>query len=339
MVRREERRFESLWETRPPTPSRKGRGLFSSPSPCGRGPGGGLAGIISANVAPRTRIERRVVRPEPDLSGLLRHISACRNARLPGARVRLFLGTAAVGWVGPAVLAAMHGVTGVAPAPDGGLALADGASLEPVARRLVERGLARWRGEAFDVRARADGPVLGHVDRGALPALGIEAAGVHVNGIVESADGPQLWIARRAANKALDPGKLDHIVAGGVPAGLTPAETLIKEAEEEAAVPAKVARTAIAVGTIAYAMERPEGLRRDRLHCYDLHLPPEFRPHAADGEVESFELWPLERVLSTVRDTDSFKFNVNLVLIDLFLRRGMLAPRTETALREALEAA
>ena len=80
------------------------------------------------------------------------------------------------------------------------------------------------------------------------------------------------------------------------------------------------------VGRIAYAMERPEGLRRDLLLCYDLELPAGFlaaRP--ADGEVARFELWPIERVLATVRSGDAFKFNVNLVLIDLFLRRGLIA--------------
>ena len=29
-------------------------------------------------------------------------------------------------------------------------------------------------------------------------------------------------------------------------------------------------------------------------------------------------------MLETVRETDEFKFNVNLVLIDLFLRRGLV---------------
>ena len=65
-------------------------------------------------------------------------------------------------------------------------------------------------------------------------------------------------------------------------------------------------------------------------------LPDDFRPHAADGEVESFALWPLPRVLETVRDTDDFKFNVNLVLIDLFLRRGLIGEPEATALRAAL---
>jgi hypothetical protein len=40
-----------------------------------------------------------------------------------------------------------------------------------------------------------------------------------------------------------------------------------------------------------------------------------------------------------VRETDSFKFNVNLVLIDLFLRRGLIAGQAGAALRAALSRA
>jgi hypothetical protein len=83
-------------------------------------------------------------------------------------------------------------------------------------------------------------------------------------------------------------------------------------------------------------MERPEGLRRDRLHCYDLELPGDFCPQAADGEVEAFELWSIDRALRAVRDTDNFKFNVNLVLIDLFLRRGLIDAPRAAALRAEL---
>ena len=83
-------------------------------------------------------------------------------------------------------------------------------------------------------------------------------------------------------------------------------------------------------------MERSEGLRRDRLHCYDLDLPADFIPHAADGEVEAFELWPIARVVQRVRDTQDFKFNVNLVLIDLFLRQGLIAGPESEELRAGL---
>jgi 8-oxo-dGTP pyrophosphatase MutT (NUDIX family) len=180
--------------------------------------------------------------------------------------------------------------------------------------------------------------VLARLDRGALPGFGVLAEGVHLNGLVRRNDGIHVWVARRAADKALDPGKLDHIVAGGVPSGLTPGETLVKEAEEEAAIPASLARRAVPVALIAYAMERPEGLRRDRLHCYDLDLPEDFCPRAADGEVEAFELWPIAAVLQEVRDTDRFKFNVNLVLIDLLLRQGLIVGREAEVLRAELSA-
>ncbi len=174
------------------------------------------------------------------------------------------------------------------------------------------------------MRARPGGPVLAQIDRGAIPSFGIQAAGVHVNGLVGRRDGLHLWVARRAMDKQLDPGKLDNIVAGGVPAGLGLTETLIKEAAEEAAIPPELAAAAVQVGIIEYAMERPEGLRRDILYCYDLSLPEDFVPAATDGEVEAFELWPIARVVETVRETDDFKFNVNLVLIDLFLRLGLI---------------
>jgi hypothetical protein len=38
----------------------------------------------------------------------------------------------------------------------------------------------------------------------------------------------------------------------------------------------------------------------------------------------------------TVRDTDRFKFNVNLVLIDLFLREGLIVGREAQELRRGL---
>jgi 8-oxo-dGTP pyrophosphatase MutT (NUDIX family) len=267
--------------------------------------------------------------------GFLHHLRTCNNARLPGDRLPFRIGSAQVGWVKPALAAALAKFRGIS-ADAAGITLTDGARLREIARQLVEDGHFRWRREDFDIRAEPEGKVLARLDRGALPSFGVVAEGVHVNGLVRRSDGVHVWVARRAADKQLDPGKLDHIVAGGVPAGLTPAATLLKEAEEEAAIPASLARQAVPVALIAYAMERPEGLRRDRLHCYDLDLPDDFKPSAADGEVEAFELWPIARVVQTVRDTDRFKFNVNLVLIDLFLREGLIVGREAEELRAGL---
>ncbi len=265
----------------------------------------------------------------------MRHIAACRNAELPGGRMPLRLGMAQVGWILLEVAAAL-GRLGATVGPDSVTIAA--TELPGMERELFKQGWFRWRDEAFDVRAERDGPALAQIDRGALPIFGVRAEGVHLNGIVQRADEPWLWIARRAANKLLDPGKLDHLVAGGVPAGLSPWETLAKEADEEAAVPADLIASATPVALLSYAMDRPEGLRRDRLHCYDLILPEHFTPHPRDGEVEAFELWPLRAVLGEVRRTHSFKFNVNLVLVDLFLRRGLLERAEAQRLRAALDA-
>jgi len=257
------------------------------------------------------------------MDGFLRHIRACNSAVLPGGRVAFRVAGQPVGWVAPRLAEALRGFAEVEPAPDG-INLTRPDRLLAINRTLSEQGHFRWRREEFDIRADPDGPVLARLDRGALPAFGTVSVGAHLNGLVRRADGIHLWVGRRAADKALDPNKLDHIVAGGVPAAHTPWDCLIKEAMEEAAIPADLASQSRPVGVITYAMERTEGLRRDRLHCYDLDLPESFTPRPNDDEVQGFELWPIDRVLATVRDTDEFKFNVNLVLIDLFVRLGLL---------------
>ncbi len=272
----------------------------------------------------------------PDIAAdLLRHVDACNNAVLPGDRLPFRLGGETVGWVRPAFAAGLAAFGARVTADAAGLD--DPALLPDLARALAEAGAFRFRGEAFDVRATAAGPVLAQIDRGALPAFGIGAVGVHLNGLVRRANSWHLWVARRAADKLLDPGKLDHLAAGGVPAGLTPSQTLVKEAEEEAGLPPDLTAQATYRGVIAYVMERPEGLRRDTLHCYDLVLPDDFRPVPVDGEVAAFELWPIGRVLDTLGATDDFKFNVNLVLIDLCLRFGIIeAPPHELARLRAI---
>ncbi|MCQ8241363.1 thiamine pyrophosphokinase [Rhizosaccharibacter radicis] len=271
---------------------------------------------------PRDGYADRAIDAAPGPFG--RHLDRCNSARLPGDRKRFRLGSLDVGWVGATIAAALA-EKGVADEPEA-LVLDDPERLPGLARELATAGLFRHRGEAFDVRAVPDGPVLTSIDRGAIPAFGILAEGVHLNGLVDRADGIHLWVGRRADDKLLDPGKLDHLVAGGIAAGHGVRDTLEKEGHEESNLPPELARQAEAVSIISYAMERPEGLRRDRLHCFDLWLPEDFRPHANDGEVAEFILLPLPEIFRLVRDTDRFKFNVNLVLIDLFLRLGLIAP-------------
>ncbi|MGC5747860.1 NUDIX domain-containing protein [Gluconobacter sp. NFX36] len=269
----------------------------------------------------------------PSLSRFLRHIEACNSARLPGNRLPFFCAQKQIGWISPEIADLLEGL-GLK--DETGFGVASGQELFPLSQTLAQQGVYASHNEPFDVRNDL-GVVVGQVDRGAIPVLGVAAEGVHLNGLVEDhPSGSMLWIARRSMTKRLDPGKLDHLVAGGMSAGLDPHTTVIKEAKEEAGIPESLAGHAQPVSRLQYAMERPEGLRRDVLHCYDLILPRDFTPIAEDGEVESFHLLPLTDVFARVRDTDDFKFNVNLVLIDLFIRRGLFTPDEALILQNAL---
>ena len=268
--------------------------------------------------------------PDPSLQ---RHIDACNNITSPAGLIPFRIGTAQVGWVSPDLAQALtfrprdfhFDADGVAMA---GRLRSPGARSEALAQALpslAAGGFLRIRRELFDVRETSGGPVLATLDRGALPAFGVMSQGVHVNGLVRRADGLHVWVGLRARDKAVAPGQLDNIVAGGIPAGLSPDECLVKEAEEEASLPPGLAATARRAGRVSYVMRNGEGLRRDVLHVYDLEIPEGVTPRPNDDEVERFELWPVARVLDAVRRTDEVKFNVNLVLIDLFLREGLVA--------------
>jgi hypothetical protein len=259
----------------------------------------------------------------PTQPAFRRHVERCNNVTLPGHRLTLVLDGQPVGFVEPSLAddALMAGL--LSRNEDGSVTIGGQEAFDEATRRLAGAGLIVERDERFDIRATEDGPPLATLDRGALPLFGIAAAGVHLNGLVTRDGAIWLWVARRASNKLLDPGKLDHLAAGGVPAGMSPRVCLAKEADEECGLSEALIGSARLTAVLRYAMERPEGLRRDVLHCYDIMLPETWQPVANDGEVEAFELWPLRRAYETVRDTDDFKFNVSLVLIDLFARHGL----------------
>ncbi|MBS7810808.1 NUDIX hydrolase [Roseococcus pinisoli] len=278
---------------------------------------------------------------------LYRHIDACNNTPSPNHLLPFRFGAEQVGWVSSDLARALtffprdfhfdaRGVSMASRLRTPGMR---SDALAATGRELAKQGFGRVRGELFDIRAEAEGAVLGTLDRGAIPLFGVIGQGVHLNGLVRRADGLHVWVGIRAKDKAVAPGQLDNLVAGGIPAGLTPQETLLKEAGEEASLPPELAVTARRVGRLSYILTNNEGLRRDVLHVFDLELPESFIPTPNDDEVERFELWPVARLLEVVRETEDVKFNVNLVLIDLFLREGLVDPASAEgqALRAGLD--
>ena len=186
--------------------------------------------------------------------------------------------------------------------------------------------LRRLSGELFAVDNGAGREPLLLIDRSAMQTFGFGAVGVHLNGYVCGPDGLHVWVAERAAGRHSYPGMLDNMVAGGQPAGLSLMENVVKEAGEEAGIPRALAERARPAGAVTYCLETEAGLRPDLLYVWDLELPAGFHPHASDGEVSRFELWPAGRLAETVRETERFKFNCNLVNIDFLVRHGVLDP-------------
>lgn len=187
----------------------------------------------------------------------------------------------------------------------------------------------RPTGELYGVKNDWHEAEVFRLERAFVPGFGARAYGVHVNGFVRRSSGLHLWIGTRAMDRTVEPGKLDNMVAGGQPAGLGLMENVIKECAEEAGLSEPLALRAKPVGVLNYAFDAPAGLKNDCLFCFDLELPEHVMPTNHDGEISRFELMPLAEVLALVRETDQFKFNVNLVILDFAIRHGALSPDAE----------
>jgi Domain of unknown function (DUF4743) len=201
------------------------------------------------------------------------------------------------------------------------------AAVHEVLLGFKEAGLIpKWRGEDYPVIRRwGDTPPM-KMERGAVPLFGVRGFGVNLNGYVRRADGLHMWIGKRSKTKLSAPSKRDHMVGGGQPYGLGIKENLIKECEEEAGMTRELAMRAVPVGAISYICTRNGGLRDGVSFNYDLEVPEDFIPRNMDGEVESFELWPMARVMDRIRDTQDFVFDVNLAILDFAIRHGILTP-------------
>ena len=202
--------------------------------------------------------------------------------------VRFMAADRQVGWVSPELAARLRAWPAVFTSSPDKVALLDARELDSVVQALAKEGfIPGWRDERYRIED------LFEIERAAARPFGLTTRAVHVNGI--AADG-RMWLARRSATKAIDPGLLDNLVGGGVAAGLTAEQTLVKEAWEEAGIPAELARTAKRGGTVKVLREVPEGVQSEVIDVYTLALPAGFAPRNQDGEVAEFRLLPLEEV-------------------------------------------
>lgn len=195
--------------------------------------------------------------------------------------------------------------------------------------------LDKWRGELYAVFGR-ERELLFNVERSASPLFGVVTYGVHVTAYTKKDGEIKIWTPRRARTKQTYGGMLDNAVAGGIASGETPFESLVRECSEEASLSEEfVRKTAKASGTITYWFIRDERaggetklLQPECQYIYDLELPEEIIPKPGDDEVEEFYLWSVQEVQEAMKRGE-FKPNCALVVLDFFVRHGILTSENE----------
>ena len=210
-----------------------------------------------------------------------------------------------------------------------------------VARTLNEARKAKtfqvlrgWRNELYPIHGSISDPA--GIERAGSALFGIVTFGVHLTAYVEGKDGIQIWVPRRAKNKATYPGMLDNTVAGGMSFREEPFESIVREATEEASLPEALVRSQTqACGTVSYfyiqdtRQGEESGLLQPSVrYVYDLRLDSWLVPTPGDSEVEDFSLWTLPALKKAVAE-GQFRPSSTLVLLDFFIRHGILTAENE----------
>ncbi|HMC14901.1 MAG TPA: NUDIX domain-containing protein, partial [Albitalea sp.] len=171
-------------------------------------------------------------------------------------------------------------------------------SLHELALAMRDAGLAHvWRDEQLAVN-NEHGHEVGTVERAVVRPLGISTSAVHLAGFAP--DGRH-WIQQRSFAKANDPGLLDTLVGGMVPARDSLAQALARETWEEAGLKFEQLEQLRHGGRLA--IRRPSdsgfgGYVVERIEWHRCVVPAGVAPCNQDGEVQEFRLLTGDEVLA-----------------------------------------
>eukprot|EP00571_Detonula_confervacea_P001948 CAMPEP_0172320362 /NCGR_PEP_ID=MMETSP1058-20130122/40378_1 /TAXON_ID=83371 /ORGANISM="Detonula confervacea, Strain CCMP 353" /LENGTH=402 /DNA_ID=CAMNT_0013035617 /DNA_START=289 /DNA_END=1497 /DNA_ORIENTATION=- len=194
--------------------------------------------------------------------------------------------------------------------------------------------------------------VLAHVNRNTAPYLGIDSVGVHLHCYVcrQGEEGGDeiscknnkkptiegVWLAKRASTKSHHPNYWDPTVAGGQPANLSLADNIVKEAHEEAGVPAEwINKSSNGSDTmfsdhthdpLTITTAKPDGtcLKRSLYYSSDLQVPHDWTPIPVDGEVSEFKFYSMKELEEELRFGNSLRPAMRSVLLDFMMRHDAL---------------
>ena len=194
---------------------------------------------------------------------------------------------------------------------------------------LAEGLMPKPRNELYPIKNNWNQKPFAELERNASIPLGLITYGVNLHAWTLNEAGQQLlWVGKRSLNKQTEPGKLDHLAAGGQPAHLGLHENMIKEAEEEASVPVHLAKMCKSAGSVS-GHYHGQFCRRFIHYNFDLELPAEFLPKPMDGEVENFELMPPHEVIDLLRSGYHFDLESGVAVIDWLIRHGHVHAENE----------
>ncbi|TVY50473.1 Uncharacterized protein LCER1_G008175 [Lachnellula cervina] len=187
-------------------------------------------------------------------------------------------------------------------------------------------------------------PIIGarvpvSLERYAAPLFGIISRGAHLTVYTRCGDDGgelKIWVPRRSKHLFTYPNCLDTTVAGGVTAGEGPFECVVREAGEEASLDEQVVRqNAKSVGCLSYIHHKDapgdseKGLFSPELiYCFDLEVAPDAVCRQCDDEVKEFYLMGVQEVKHAL-ERGEFKTNSACVMIDFFIRHGIVTPEEE----------
>ena len=197
--------------------------------------------------------------------------------------------------------------------------------------------LKGWRNELYPIYGSytSKKPML-NMERAGSALFGINSYGVHMTIYVDTLQGWKIWVPRRARNKQTYGGLLDNSVAGGLSSGEKPFDCVVREAAEEASLSEQIVRSnAKACGTVSYFHVRDSNaggeaglLQPECQYVFDMKIGAEVIPQPGDNEVEDFYLWTVDEVKKALAE-GQFKPNCAAVLLDFFIRHGVLTAENE----------
>ncbi|KUJ11145.1 uncharacterized protein LY89DRAFT_654865 [Mollisia scopiformis] len=173
------------------------------------------------------------------------------------------------------------------------------------------------------------------LERYASTLFGIISRGAHLTAYTQTSEGLKIWVPRRSPKLFTYPNCLDTTVAGGISLE-DPFECIVREADEEASLSEDLVRkNAVVCGCISYVgLNDARGggemglIVPDIIYVYDLELPADIICQQNDEEVKEFTLMSIDEVKEGLARSE-FKTNSAIVMIDFFLRHGIITVEDE----------